>query len=491
MTGNNPVQAVDGIERWEHLEIDAGTCQLAETAAKAAGLTLDEWLERAIRRACPSTNIVAAPPPLLPAPQIVPSSPTLASETQADSSVVEADADVAADTILAEAEADSIPPIADQNTADETLRPGAPRQLSRRWSFVVVGAVLAAAAGVVSAQYLLPDPGSAIHVALAPTPGDSGTAIAGGKPAAAPTPPPETRLNEYTPATAGEAPGTRTPVPPPAATTTPSEPPAAIASVPSAPDAAGSSAAPAPTGPATAPPKTVFAKPAPPPAASGKKPAAKGDEPPSDPQQLAPWLEARVKSGDAVAQYRLGVLYALGDGVTQDYQRAATLFKAAADEGVTEAEYNIAVMYAEGLGIGRDPNRAVFWYRKAAAQGSASAAFNLGVAYSNGIGVTQSMDQAAEWFRRAAQAGVVNAQFNIGLLYERGDGVPASQTEAYAWYSIAAAHGDSGAAQRRDRLASTLAPAVLKEAQTRAEQVQVTIPSTGATAPNIGAARKP
>src|SRR5258708_877145 len=213
MTSNNPVHAVDGIGRWEHLEIDAGTRQLAETAAKAAGLALDEWLERAIRRACPSTNLVAPPP--LPAPQIVPSSPAPASETQADIDIVEAEADVEADTL---AEADSIPLIVDQSTADEALQPSAPRQLSRRWSFVVVGAVLAAAAGVVSAHSLLPDPSNAIHVALAPTPGDSGgAAAAGGKSAAAPTPPPETRLNEYTPATAGEAPTGRTPVPPPAA----------------------------------------------------------------------------------------------------------------------------------------------------------------------------------------------------------------------------------------------------------------------------------
>jgi localization factor PodJL len=91
------------------------------------------------------------------------------------------------------------------------------------------------------------------------------------------------------------------------------------------------------------------------------------------------------------------------------------------------------------------------------------------------------MDQAAQWFRRAAASGIINAQFNLGLLYERGDGVPVSQVEAYAWYSAAATHGDSGAAQRRDRLAASLSPSTLKEAQARAQQVASTIKNTSTT----------
>jgi TPR repeat protein len=139
----------------------------------------------------------------------------------------------------------------------------------------------------------------------------------------------------------------------------------------------------------------------------------------------------------------------------------------------------------------------VNWYRKAAGQGNANAAFNLGVAYSNGIGIQQNMDQAAQWFLRAAGSGIVNAQFNLGLLYERGDGVPVSQVEAYAWYSAAANHGDTGAGQRRDRLASTLSPSTLKEAQARAQQVLTTIqngannaPAGGITSATPAAARR-
>ncbi|HZL60056.1 MAG TPA: hypothetical protein VFC38_10195 [Stellaceae bacterium] len=218
---------------------------------------------------------------------------------------------------------------------------------------------------------------------------------------------------------------------------------------------------------------------APPNAVAAKKPA--GDVP-QDPAKLAGWLEERVKSGDPVAEYRLGVLYALGQGVKQDYAHSAQLFKSAADGGVAEAQYNVAVMYSEGMGVQRDPAQAVQWYQKAAAQGNGNAAFNLGVAYSNGNGVSQNIEEASRWFRRAAAAGVVNAQYNLGLLYERGEGVPASSIEAYAWFAAAAARGDQGAAQRRDHLAATFSPADLKQAEGRAAQLQKTI-QTGNAAP--------
>lgn len=193
---------------------------------------------------------------------------------------------------------------------------------------------------------------------------------------------------------------------------------------------------------------------------------------PKDPAILAKWLEEQVEAGNPVAQYRLGVLYALGQGVKQDYSRAAELFKQSAVGGIAEAQYNVAVMYSEGMGVPRDPALAATWYRKAAQQGNANAAFNLGVAYSNGTGVPQNMQEAVRWFRRAASSGVINAQFNLGLLYERGEGVPQSLVEAYAWYAAAAARGDQGAAQRRDHIASGLTPAVLKKAEARAAQLQ-------------------
>ncbi len=354
-------------------------------------------------------------------------------------------------------------------------QPRAPRPPvgQHHWLIVGVSSLAALLIGIVVAPYLMsPAPvarSSGYEVSLPP----------------APTPAPRQEVvipipDQASPAAA--APMTpaailapETPAPPPASDT--QSPAAGAAPVVLAP----AKPVPAPVGVKNEPPaaKPAPAKPAPEAKAPEAKPAkAAADLGPSDPKQLALWLEDRAKTGDPVSQYRLGVLFALGQAVPQDYQRAAQLFRAAAEADVPEAEYNVAVMYNEGMGMARDLGQALFWYRKAADAGNANAAFNLGVAYSSGAGVAQNMDEAARWFRHAAAQGVVNAQYNLALLYERGNGVPLSEIEAYAWYAAAASRGDKEAIKNRDRLATTLSPSQMKDAEARTAKLQQTIMTT-------------
>ena len=201
------------------------------------------------------------------------------------------------------------------------------------------------------------------------------------------------------------------------------------------------------------------------------QPDKAADEAPTDPAQLALWLEPRAKAGDVVAQYRLGALYALGKGVEKDYPRAAALLGEAAKSGLAEAQYDLAILCQAGLGVPRDPEQAADWYLRAATQGHPEAALNLGYAYAKGIGVPRDLTAAAQWFRRAADLGVVNAQYNLAFLYEAGDGVPRSPIEAYAWYSAAASRGDRGAQQAADRLAGGFSAQQLKDARSRAAEI--------------------
>lgn len=441
MINDLPRPLVDGIDPWQKIDLDAATCLRAEQSAAAAGLSVEEWLACAIRRACPPVTPRAAanddiaddPLPRSLFEPLHPDDPFDVTPLR-PASVGDAASDAMADGAA--------------DTGSKWLRRFA----------MVAGILLAVAAGVVSAQYFIPDPSSAAHVALAPA------APISTAPPAAPAP---TRTALYTPEPEKAA----------------SHNAAAAPMLPRSAAAAAGTPKPAPTGKVAS-------------VATGAKTPQKvapidKAEPPSNPRLLPPWLEQRVKSGDPIAQYRLGVLYALGEGVTQNYRRAAQLFKTSAEHGVAEAQYNIAVMYSEGLGIARNPKEATLWYRRAAAQGNPSAAFNLGVAYANGIGVTQSMNEAAQWFRKAAEAGIINAQFNLGLLYERGEGVPLSQVDAYAWYSAAAARGDAGATQRRARLAGTMPPSLLKEAQARATQVLASVHERESPSGESTAALKP
>lgn len=182
------------------------------------------------------------------------------------------------------------------------------------------------------------------------------------------------------------------------------------------------------------------------------KPPAAPNMPPSDPASRAEFYMAWAKTGDAAAQYDVGVLYARGDGLVQDMASAATWFHAAAAQGNVSAEYNLGVMYERGLGVVVDPTEALNWYRSAADQNHPGAQFNLALAYANGAGGKQDFAAAARWYKRAAEQGLPPAMVNLAILFEGGKGVDRSLVEAYAWYSAAGERGDSGAKTRAGEL---------------------------------------
>ena len=231
-------------------------------------------------------------------------------------------------------------------------------------------------------------------------------------------------------------------------------------------------ALPPPSTPLREPERTV------PPAPAIAPPAAPaGDQEPSDPAQLARWLEARAAQGEALAQYRLGMMYALGKGIEKDYARAEPLLRAAAESGLAEAQYDYSVLWQKGLGVPQDSRQAAMWLGRAAMQGNTNAALSLGYAFAKGVGVQQNMADAAQWFRRAAEAGAIDAQYNLAYLYEHGEGVTRSAVDAYAWYSIAGARGDDAAQQAAERIAKSLSPGRLKAAQSLFGELQGAIKS--------------
>jgi TPR repeat protein len=80
-------------------------------------------------------------------------------------------------------------------------------------------------------------------------------------------------------------------------------------------------------------------------------------------------LRKAAESGDADAQYRLGLKYAEGEGVAKDPSQAAEWYRKAATHGQPNAQYNLGSLYYKGEGVPKDPAQAAEWYRKAAAQG--------------------------------------------------------------------------------------------------------------------------
>ncbi|MFZ5482901.1 MAG: tetratricopeptide repeat protein [Pseudomonadota bacterium] len=187
-----------------------------------------------------------------------------------------------------------------------------------------------------------------------------------------------------------------------------------------------------------------------------------------DYKEAATWYRKAAEQGDADAQINLGLMYHNGQGVAQDYKEAAAWYRKAAEQGYAKAQNNLGVMYDNGQGVAQDYKEAVAWYRKAAEQGHAGAQFNLGLMYANGQGVLQDYLQAADFYQSAADQGHAGAMNNLGVLFRNGQGLPVSTVIAYALYNLSAAldsSSDNKAAGNRARLAEDMSTAEIVEAQ--------------------------
>lgn len=148
-----------------------------------------------------------------------------------------------------------------------------------------------------------------------------------------------------------------------------------------------------------------------------------------------------ANSGNAAAEFNLGLMYETGKGVAQDYNVAAEWYRKAALHGSANAQNNLGYLYTRGFGVPRDFSQAIKWYRKAAEQSYAEAQFSLGSFYLKGVGVAQSYTKAVQWYRKAADRDLALAQYNLGAMYLAGQGVQKNREEAVKWYRKAALQG--------------------------------------------------
>jgi TPR repeat protein len=149
--------------------------------------------------------------------------------------------------------------------------------------------------------------------------------------------------------------------------------------------------------------------------------------------------------GDPESQFRVGRMYARGEGERSDVD-AVKWYRMAAERGHPSAQNNLALFYESGLGVDLDLVAAARWYRAAADQGLAVAQSNLARFYDEGIGVAEEPERAARWYQRAAGQQHAASQFRLGQMFEEGRGVPRDTKKAAKWYGRAAKNGSFDAA---------------------------------------------
>jgi uncharacterized protein len=184
-------------------------------------------------------------------------------------------------------------------------------------------------------------------------------------------------------------------------------------------------------------------------------------------------LTPLAERGNAVAQLKLGLIYARGEGVAPNGAAALRWLAAAAEQGQSEAQFELGVAHRDGLGTPVDGKLAMQWFQRAAQAGVPHACHAIGEMYLDHPDVPQDYAAALVWFLRGAQEDDADSLYNIGLRYLLGQGVTADEIEAYKWFDLAAAAGlgelRDKAVNLRQAIGERLTPMQVSRAKTAAQ----------------------
>lgn len=164
-------------------------------------------------------------------------------------------------------------------------------------------------------------------------------------------------------------------------------------------------------------------------------------------------LEYAAEKGHTIAQWKLGRMYAEGEGVTQNDLKAFEYFRGiAASHGddnpntrqsrfVASAFVALGRYFLNGIpntAVKRDPDRARDMFAYAASYfRDPQAQYYLARLYLDGVGAPHDPRQAARWFGLSAQKGMCQAQAMLGAMLFTGDHVPRQAARGLMWLTLA------------------------------------------------------
>jgi len=169
-------------------------------------------------------------------------------------------------------------------------------------------------------------------------------------------------------------------------------------------------------------------------------------------EAIAAWTRA-AENGHLISAWRLGRMFADGEGVQRDPQAAFRWFSQIVENqgdvepGSSGAQIMSRAMVEVGsfylVGIPNTDVRQDFarawglFYQAASVFGDADAQFNLGRMYLDGAGVEYNPRAAAIWLRAAADKNHRSAQATLGEMLFAGRVVQRRPVEGLMWLSLA------------------------------------------------------
>ncbi len=173
-----------------------------------------------------------------------------------------------------------------------------------------------------------------------------------------------------------------------------------------------------------------------------------------DAQSSVEALTYAADGGQPLAQWKLGRMYARGEGVPRDDAKAYNYFERLVESydeddpdrpdipAISNAFVSVGVYCLNGIPnseIKPDPERALEMFQYAATNfGDSDAQYNLARMYMDGAaGLARNNMRAARWLALAADKGHHPAQALLGHLLFLGEGVPRQKARGLMWLTIA------------------------------------------------------
>ena len=130
----------------------------------------------------------------------------------------------------------------------------------------------------------------------------------------------------------------------------------------------------------------------------------------------------------------IGRMFLRGEGMEQSYEKALTWFRRGVANGDALCQYKMGLMHIEGLGVKKDPLLAAEYFKEAANQNFASAQVNMGQLFLD----QGDIHTATRFFELAARNGHIEAFYHLAEINNYGIGQDRSCGMATAYYKTVA-----------------------------------------------------
>lgn len=165
-------------------------------------------------------------------------------------------------------------------------------------------------------------------------------------------------------------------------------------------------------------------------------------------QSFSKDLEKAARTGDASAQYQLGMAYAIGNGVSRSNADAILWMEKSAIQGYEPAINKIASFYYNLEMF----DKSIEWYTKLADEGDVMAEYWLGHCYYQ----KKDGQSSIKWFEKVANTNdgmwSVTASYDIGEIYAEGKIIKTDYDLALLWFKRAALEIHKGAMTEIDKI---------------------------------------